>query len=84
MRIGHADYYKHGDINAICDCCLIKFKASELRKQWDGQMVCADCYEERHPQDTIRPRPETHKPSWTRPEPDPVYITVAEIDTSKL
>ena len=84
MRIGHADYYKHGDWNAICDCCLFKFKASELRKQWDGQMVCADCYDERHPQDSIKPRPERHRLPFTRPEKTDTFITVAEIDTSKL
>jgi hypothetical protein len=84
MRIGHADYYKHGDWNAICDCCLFKFKASELRKQWDNQMVCADCYEERHPQDTIQPRPERNRLTFTRPEKTDTFKTVAEIDTSKL
>jgi hypothetical protein len=84
MRKGYADYYKHGDFNAICDSCLFKFKGSELRKQWDGQMVCKDCFEERHPQDSLRPRPERNKLPWTRPEPESQYITVAEIDTSKL
>lgn len=84
MRIGQADYYKHGDHNAICDSCGFKFKASELRKTWDGRMVCADDFEERHPQDTIRPRPESRKLPWTRPEPETRYKTVAAIDTSKL
>lgn len=84
MRKGHADYYKHGDWNAICDCCGFKFKASELRRTWDNRMVCAEDYEERHPQDMIKPRPEHHVPSFTRPEPEPVYTTVAPIDTSKL
>jgi hypothetical protein len=47
-------------------------------------MVCADCYEERHPQDTIQPRPERNRLTFTRPEKTDTFKTVAEIDTSKL
>lgn len=38
--MGSADYYKHGDRNAICDQCGFKFKLSQLRKRWDGCLVC--------------------------------------------
>ena len=38
--MGRADYYKHGDANAICDRCGFKFKHSELTREWTGLLVC--------------------------------------------
>ncbi len=73
--MGHADYYKRGDYNAICDRCGRKFKASQLRKTWDGLMVCSRDWEPRHPQDYVKsPNPET-VPPWTRPQPTPIYAS---------
>ncbi len=43
--MGHADYYKHGDRNAICDECSGKFKLSQLRKRWDGCLTCSECWD---------------------------------------
>ena len=53
---GKNDYFKPGDRNAICDGCGFKFKASQLRKRWDGYMVCEDDWEPRHPQDLVEAR----------------------------
>jgi hypothetical protein len=65
--------YKKGDRLADCDVCGFTYYASQLRKRWDGVMVCAADYEERHPQDLLRiPRTERPVP-WTRP---PVNVTV--------
>lgn len=74
MKLGPEDYFKKGDWNAICDVCGFKFKASQLRKRWDGFMVCSVDYEERHPQDLLRiPRSERPLP-WARP-PQNEYVT---------
>lgn len=60
------------DWNAVCDVCGFTFKASQLKKRWDGVMVCENDWEMRHPQDFIKvPRPEQPVP-WSRPEPTPV------------
>lgn len=68
------NYYKDGDWNAICDGCGFKFKASTLRKRWDGFMVCKEDFEYRHPQDYIRgPRGERALP-WTRPEAPDQFV----------
>ena len=56
--MGSADYYKHGDRNAICDMCGFKYKLSSLRKRWDGLLVCHKDWEPQHPQSLIRLRPE--------------------------
>ena len=74
--------YKAGDWLAICDVCARKVKASELRKRWDGFMVCAADWEMRHPADFLKIRSDTALPSWTRPEPTDVFVTVDYIATT--
>lgn len=59
-----------GGWNAVCDQCGFRYKANELRKRWDGMMVCSHCYEIRHPQDFLKIYPENNKLSFTRPEVD--------------
>ena len=83
MLKGPKDYFKEGDWNAFCDVCGFKYKASELRKRWDGMMVCSRDYEERHPQDFIRGIRETPAPPFSRPRndgPSPI-IPFTENDT---
>jgi len=77
---GPKDYLKLGDWNVLCDVCGFKFKASELRKRWDGYMCCSKDWEERQPQDLIRLPRERQAPSWARPSPPPTYETIAPVD----
>jgi hypothetical protein len=57
-----------GEWKALCDSCGVEFKASQLRKRWDGFMVCDADWETRHIADFIKaPKPETPLP-WTRPD----------------
>lgn len=62
--------YVHGDWNAICDRCGFEFKASKLREEWNGLMVCSQCWEPRHPQDFLRGVPDDPSVPWTRPDTD--------------
>lgn len=65
---------------AICDRCSFKKWNYELRKEWTGLMVCADtCWEARHPQDTLRGKPDKQNPPWVRPEPADVFLSVGEV-----
>ena len=52
--MGSRDHFRLGDYNAYCDVCGFKYKASELRKRWDGAMVCKRDWEPRHPQDFVK------------------------------
>lgn len=61
-------YFKAGDWNALCDVCGFKYKASKLKKRWDGLYVCPKDYEERHPSDFFRVYPEDTSVPWTRPD----------------
>lgn len=68
--------------NAICDICGFKFKHYELRKRWDGYMVCSRDFETRHPMD-FQKVPRTEKaPEWTRPRPTDVESGPTYISTS--
>lgn len=77
MKVGPADYFKLGDYNAICDRCATKFKASELRREWQGFMVCDVCFEPRHPQDLIIVRPERRGIPWSRPAQNDYILGLA-------
>lgn len=63
----HTHFVK-GDWNADCDECGFTFKASQLRKRWDGAMVCDKDWEPRHPQDLLRVRKERGGVPWSRPQ----------------
>jgi hypothetical protein len=68
------NYLVLGDWNAICDRCGLKFKASMLKKEWTGLMVCSHCWEPRHPQTLIRVPEEQIATPWARPEAEDVFI----------
>lgn len=65
---------KLGQWNAICDRCGFKFKSGELKKDWQGLMVCNEDFELRNPQDFLRIQPERVVPDWVRPRPPDVFI----------
>jgi hypothetical protein len=73
--MGQADYYKHGDYNAICDRCGFKYKRSQLRYTWDGLLVCKKDWEPRHPQDFVRGVAERQSVPDARPEQTDTFLT---------
>ena len=73
--MGRADYLDLGNWNAVCDRCGNKFKASMLRKDWQGLYVCPRDYEPRQPQDFVKGVADIQSPPWTRPPPEEVFAT---------
>jgi hypothetical protein len=73
--MGKSDYYSKGDYNCLCDICGFKFKSSNLRRRWDGYMVCPKDFEYRHPQDYVRGVKDTQNLPWTRPEPPDTFTS---------
>lgn len=67
--MGRSDYYAKGDYNTICDICGFKYKASRLKKRWDGFMCCEKDWEPRNAQDFVRGVKDVQALPWTRPEP---------------
>lgn len=66
--------YVPGQWNAICDRCGFKFKSGELKRDWQGLMVCDKDYELRNQQDFIKVKPEKAIPEWVRPRPEDVFL----------
>jgi hypothetical protein len=78
------DNFVLGDAKAVCDCCGFHFKQSQLKKRWDGAMVCKDDWEPQHPQDNIRPRTERNNVKDARYEPEYRFLAVGEITADEL
>lgn len=70
-----------GRWNVICDVCGRKFKNTDVRKRWDGLVVCDKDYETRHIADFIKPNVEHNNVRDARPEQADVFVTVNFIDT---
>lgn len=75
--------YVAGDYYLLCDICGFKIRRSEARKAWDGSMRCASDFEERHPQDTVEPRPERQNVIDAR-YADPIFTTDNAIQPEDL
>lgn len=74
-----SNYYQLGAANYICDRCGQKFK--ELRREWQGLMVCKNCYDPRHPVTMPLPVVIDGLPlKNARPRPNARYIDVPSSD----
>ena len=74
--MGHADYLRNGDYNAICDRCGSKFKFSDLKLEWDGLYVCTanGCWEPRQPQDYVKGVRDDMSVPVSRPDQPNVFL----------
>ena len=74
--MGHADFLRKGDWNAICDRCGFKFKFSQLKLEWDGLYVCTanGCFENRQPQDYVKGVRDDMAVPVSRPDQPAVYL----------
>lgn len=74
--------YSSGDWNAVCDSCGKKVKASELKKRWDGFMVCEDDWNPRQSLDFVRARQDKIAVEWQRvpPLPPENFVTFQRSD----
>tara|TARA_R100001509_G_scaffold1855_1_gene1587 strand:- start:13563 stop:14297 length:735 start_codon:yes stop_codon:yes gene_type:complete len=63
---------------AICDRCGQQYDYLQLKKEWNGLLVCPECYEPKHPQldpPYSRPDPEAlQNPRPARKEPVVVFV----------
>ena len=63
------------EYNVLCDVCGFKKKASQVRKRWDGYIVCDKDYEIRHPLDFFTNRNDTHPLPFTRSDNNGTTVT---------
>lgn len=73
------DYWVSGDANALCDRCGSQYKLSELKKTWDGYLVCPRDWEPRNELDFIRIRPERSNIKVSKPEAADQFVVVSYI-----
>jgi hypothetical protein len=66
--------------------CGRKYKATNLKKRWDGLMCCDEDWEIRQPQDFVRGQADTQIAPWLRTEPSDSFIpvTIAQWITAYL
>lgn len=67
---GKADYLALGDWNTACFECGRKFKASVMKKNWQGYWVCQAHWEPRQTQDFVRNVPDVVTAPWVQPQSD--------------
>lgn len=80
--MGYKSRYDKGDWVALCDSCGRKFKASHLKRRWDGLMVCHEDWEPRQTQDYVRGKAEKQIPVWTRSEPADTMVLSCTTNTA--
>ena len=78
------DVFVLGDWNAICDRCGFKYKASELRLEWNNLRTCEECWEPRQPQDLLKGRPDDPSVDWARPEGEEYELGTNEVTPDDL
>jgi len=72
------------DHYVICDRCGRQRWRSDCRKDWKGLIVCADtCYEPRHPQESLRVRPNHIAVTDPRP-PKTTYLEWGDVTVDDL
>ena len=65
-----AHKYIPGNHLLTCDECGFVYRYSEMKKRWDGAMVCSKDFEPKHPQESVRARS------------DKIHVPVARPDIS--
>lgn len=68
-----SDDFRIGDHWMISDRSGRKFRASEMRRQWNGLLVHTSEWEPRHPQELMRPRVRERAVKQSRPRPLDVF-----------
>lgn len=77
--------FRRGDHNVISDISGQKFKRSEMRFNWKGELVhAATEYEPKHPQIDIKPRTENPGVSDTRTQGDDPPLLHPSITTDQM
>ncbi len=77
--------YRPGEHLVICDICGFRKRRSQCKKNWMGQIVCADtCFEKRDPQETARVKPEKSHVKDARPEHADRFLEYGDVTGDDL
>jgi len=67
--------FKDGDNWVECQVCGMDTYASDIKKRWDGVLVCPEDYETRHPQDFVRARKDKIAATIVAPQPTEIDVS---------
>jgi hypothetical protein len=81
MSYASNNYFKHGSWNIICDVCGVRYKSDEVRKRWDGLIVCQNDWEADHPQKYLRVQSDPKQVPFIRHEPQDTFVEICFLDT---
>lgn len=76
--------YRAGDHLRVCDRCGFTIYHSESKKEWTGAIVCAPCWDPRHPQDLVRAKADNQAVKDARPYPDTYFLSTNEVTRGSL
>ena len=81
--MSHKPNLSKGVWSAACAVCGFVFNSNELKKRWDGVMVCDKDWEPRNVLDFFRVREEKLSVPWTQHEGDSItnYATITSTDS---
>lgn len=82
--MGRADFWLPGAWNCIDDRTGFKEKSTNIRREWTGQSVRIESWEERHPQDLIRSVQDRQHVDDPNPEATDNFLTDNEVSASDL
>lgn len=71
-------------VRGICMRCGKKTALNALRKEWTGLKVCVDCFDHRHPLDSLRAIPDQQAVRDPSPEPADYELSTNEVTPSSL
>lgn len=63
-----------GNWKVCCHVCGFWFPSGEIKKRWDGLLVCSKDYEARHPQEFLRVPPERIVPAFVSPKEPEMFV----------
>lgn len=72
-------YFKSGSWNVHCDVCGFKFKSDQIKKRWDGLMVCEADWEMDHPQKYLRVGEDRQSVPFVRKQNDDTFQQICYI-----
>lgn len=75
--------YIPGEHWVIDDITGFRIRSSDAVKQWNGLVVHKDYAEPRHPQDSVRARPESISVTDPRPQPPARFVGPTVVTTSE-
>lgn len=69
-----------GQWKCACDRCGGIYKARQLKREWNGLRTChgpetMGCWEERHPLDYLKGKPDRQAPPWVRPAAEELDVS---------